>query len=193
MRANFCSECGEPLQVRRVAGLARTRASCRACEREFHQHPQILLTCFVSYGEKLLWLRRALEPKRGLWAIPGGFREPGESLAEGAAREVLEETGVILHPEQLEFYMTGTITFINQIYIAFRATVDSGFCLPGDEALAVGFFDRGSLPWREVAYPEVNNSVERAYADLESGVFGTYHAELTPERNEILAVDVPGK
>ena len=189
MRAKFCSECGTALQTQRLAGLARERVSCELCALEFHRHPQILLTCFVSCGNKLLWIRRALEPKQGLWAIPGGFREPGETLAEGAAREVFEETGVVLRAEQLEFYMTGTITFINQIYFAFRATVDSEACLPGREALEVGFYDCNDLPWAEVAYPEVNNSVECAYRDLESGVFGAYHAELTPQRNEILKVD----
>jgi ADP-ribose pyrophosphatase YjhB (NUDIX family) len=123
-----------------------------------------------------------------LWAIPGGFLEPGEYLAEGAAREVREETGIILAPDQLEFYMTGTITFINQIYVAFRARVEDEYCVAGSEAMEVGFFDRRNLPWDEVAYPEVNNSVECAYSDLELGCYHTYHAELTPVRNVILPV-----
>lgn len=188
MQHNFCSECGQALQVDTVAGLVRPRRTCGACHTEFHDHPQILLTCFVSCGEKLLWIRRKYEPKSGLWAIPGGFREPGESLAEGAAREVREETGIVLAPQNLVFYMTGTITFINQIYVAFRARVENEHCVVGDEALEVGFFSREQLPWAEVAYPEVNNSVERAYSDLESGCYQVYHAELTPARNVIEAI-----
>ena len=135
MQLNFCSQCGRPTHRESVEGLKRTRISCPHCHLEFHRHPEVLVTCFVSCGQRLLWLRRNLEPKRGLWAIPGGFREPGETLAEAAAREVLEETGVHLDPAQLCFYMTGTITFIHQVYIAFRGRVDNTACAPGSEEI----------------------------------------------------------
>ena len=87
----------------------------------------VVVTCFVACGKRLLWVQRDLEPKRGDWAIPGGYLESGETLAEGAARELHEEAGILLPPEQLQLYMTGTITFINQVYVAFRATVDTDF------------------------------------------------------------------
>ena len=58
----------------------------------------VVVTAFVACGDKLLWVKRALEPQRGLWAIPGGFLEAGETLAQGAARELREEAGVVLPP-----------------------------------------------------------------------------------------------
>ncbi len=188
MALNYCSECGSHTESRWIAGLSRPRISCPRCNIDLHEHPQILVTCFVSCGQRLLWLRRRLDPKSGMWAIPGGFREPGESLREAAAREVFEETGVVLDADSLSFYMTGTITFINQIYVAFRASVPDLTCEAGSEALEVAFFDNSELPWDEVAYPEVNNSVESAYADLATGHYAVYHAELTPERNVITPV-----
>ena len=83
------------------------------------------MTTFVALGKSLLWAQRGLEPQRGKWGIPGGFLELGETLAEGAARELHEETGIVVPPEQLQLYMTGSITFINQVYVGFRATVNA--------------------------------------------------------------------
>lgn len=147
-----------------------------------------MLTCFVSCGRKLLWIQRKLEPKRGFWAIPGGFMEAGETTAEGAARELWEEAGIRLQPESLEFYMTGTITFINQVYVAFRARVDTEDCAAGEEAQATAFYSREECPWDQVAYPEVNDSIRRAYDDLEQGSFGVYHAEMSKDVYQLMPV-----
>ena len=140
-----------------------------------------MLTCFISCGPKLLWIQRKLDPRAGFWAIPGGFMEGGETTAEGAARELWEETGIRLRAAALEFYMTGTITFINQVYIAYRASVDSEECAAGAEALAAAFYSREECPWDQVAYPEVNDAIRRAYDDLEQGSFGVYQAEMSQD------------
>ncbi len=147
-----------------------------------------MLTCFIACGQKLLWIQRKLEPRSGFWAIPGGFMEAGESLAEGAARELWEETGIRLPAESLDFYMTGTITFINQVYVAFRAQVPNENCQPGEEAIAVAFYSRDECPWDQVAYPEVNDAIRRAYGDLEESRFGIYQAELTEEIYQLYEV-----
>ena len=124
-------------------------------------------------------MQRDLEPRRGFSAIPGGYLESGETLAEGAARELHEEAGVLLPPQRLQLYMTGTITFINQVYVAFRATVDTEDVNPGVESIAAGFFSRQDCPWDQVAYPEVNDSINQAYDDLDSGSFGVWQAQMT--------------
>ena len=178
---NFCPACGGQLRQAVVDGEARPFWQCVDCGLHHHDHPSVMLTCFVSCGRKLLWIQRKLEPKEGFWAIPGGYMEAGETLAEGAARELWEEAGIRLDPERLEFYMTGTITFINQVYIAFHASVASEECAPGAEAIAAAFYSREECPWDQVAYPEVNDSIRRAYDDLETGNFGIYHAELSEE------------
>lgn len=178
---NFCADCGGRLQRLHIDGRQRSGWQCLQCQARHFEHPSVMLTCFVSCGRKLLWIQRKLEPRRGFWAIPGGFMETGETSAQGAARELWEEAGIRLDPEALEFYMTGTITFINQVYIAYRARVHSENCAPGAEALAAAFYSREECPWDEVAYPEVNDSIGQAYDDLERGKFGIYHAELSEE------------
>ena len=184
----FCAECGGPLSPRLIAGEPRNHLYCSRCEIPCHDSPMVVVTSFVAWQDKLLWVQRGLEPQRGKWAIPGGFMENGETLAEGAARELHEEAGVLLPPDQLQLYMTGTITFINQIYMGFRARVDSPDCDPGVESMACGFFARDECPWDDVAYPQVNDSILQAYNDLDSGNFDVWQAEMTENRYELKPV-----
>lgn len=176
---NFCSECGGPLLRHVVATEQRNHWYCPRCLAPRYVSPRIIVTNFVALGKSLLWAQRGLEPQLGKWGIPGGFLELGETLGEGAARELHEETGIVVPPEQLQLYMTGSITFINQVYVGFRATVNADSCAPGVESMDCAFFTRDECPWEEVAYPQVNDSIQQAYDDLDSGSFDVWQAEMT--------------
>ena len=102
--------------------------------------------------------------------------EHGEGLAEAAARELREETGLALAPHQLHLYSLGSITAISQVYVAFRASVTDADCRAGSEALDVRFFSAQELPWEEVAFPSANYSIQMAYDDIRRGRFGLYLA-----------------
>lgn len=184
----FCPECGGPLLPHVVATERRNHFYCERCQAPRYDFPMVVVTTFVAHDKRLLWVQRGLQPQYGKWAIPGGFLENGETLAEGAARELREEAGVHLAPEQLQLYMTGTITFINQIYVGFRARVETAHCDPGVESLACGFYTRDECPWEEVAYPQVNDSILQAYDDLDSGCFDVWQAEMTENRYELKPV-----
>lgn len=171
-----------------VGGEPRGHRYCAHCREALHDHPLVVVTCFVACENRLLWVQRGIQPRLGLWAIPGGYLEGGETLAAGAARELHEEAGILLHPGQLQLYMTGTLTFINQVYVGFRAVVDTELCLPGKESKACGFFSREECPWSQVAYPQVNSTIEQVYEDLASGEFGVWQAELTESRYDFLPV-----
>ncbi len=185
---NFCTECGGPLLRHVVGGEERRHWFCQRCQLEHHDYPRVVVTAFVSCGDRLLWVQRAQPPQAGKWAIPGGFLEQGETLAEGAARELREESGIVLPPERLHLYMTGSITFINQVYMGFRAAVETPDCLPGVESLDCRFLARQECPWDEVAYPQVNDAIRRVYADLDSGHFDVWQAEMTETRYELWPV-----
>lgn len=185
---NFCPECGGPLQRHVVGGEPRNHWFCQRCQQPHHVYPRVVVTAFIACGKRLLWVQRALPPQRGKWAIPGGFLELGETLAEGAARELHEEAGIVLPPGQLQLYMTGSITFINQLYMGFRATVASDLCLPGVESMECRFFTREECPWEQLAYPQVNDSIRQAYDDLDSGCFEVWQAQMTESDYELRPV-----
>jgi ADP-ribose pyrophosphatase YjhB (NUDIX family) len=161
---------------------------CQRCRLTCRDYPRVVVTAFVACGRRLLWVQRGLEPRLGKWAIPGGFLEEGETLAEGAARELREEAGIDLAPDALQLYMTGSITFINQVYMGFRALVPTDSCEPGVESMDCGFYSRDECPWDQVAYPQVNDSIRQAYDDLDSGRFGVWQAEMTESRYELRPV-----
>tara|TARA_B110000503_G_scaffold49036_1_gene79652 strand:+ start:6729 stop:7427 length:699 start_codon:yes stop_codon:yes gene_type:complete len=185
---NYCPDCGGPLLQHVVAGELRSHWFCQRCGVPHYAYPRVVVTAFVACDKRLLWVQRDLPPQRGKWAIPGGFLEQGETLAEGAARELCEEAGIRLAPEQLQLYMTGSITFINQIYMGFRATVESQVCPPGVESMACRFFTREECPWEELAYPQVNDSIRQVYDDLDSGCFEVWQAQMTQSHYELRAV-----
>lgn len=165
--ARFCTTCGNPL----AEGPA-----CPACGAPAAPPPKVMVACFVFQGERLLWMRRAEPPQRGFWAIPAGYMELGETLAEAAARELREETGLALEPSGLRLYSLGSITHIDQVYIAFRASVAEASLAPGAEALELRFFAEHELPWEEVAFPSANYSIQMAYDDIRRGGHGLYLA-----------------
>jgi len=185
---SFCPECGGPLLRHVVGGEPRRHYFCPRCQTPYGDYPRVVVTAFIACGQRILWVQRGLQPQRGKWAIPGGFLEEGETLAEGAARELREEAGVVLPPDSLQLYMTGSITFINQVYVGFRALVPAATCVPGVESMDCGFFSRRDCPWSEVAYPQVNDSIRQAYDDLDSGRFGVWEAEMTESRYELRPV-----
>lgn len=62
----------------------------------YPDRPRVGVGAVVIRDEKVLLVKRAGEPNKGLWAIPGGTLKLGETMREGAAREILEETGVTI-------------------------------------------------------------------------------------------------
>ena len=88
----FCAACGSNLEVKEVEG--KPRPVCVNCQRAVYHDPKIAATCVVQRGGKILMIRRDNPVGYGLWSMPGGYIDRGEVLEEGAAREVLEETGL---------------------------------------------------------------------------------------------------
>jgi len=82
---NFCSQCGTPLRVEIPVGDNRMRHVCPSCGAIHYQNPKVVVGCIPEWEDRILLCRRAIEPKYGLWTLPAGFMENGETTAEGAA------------------------------------------------------------------------------------------------------------
>ncbi len=160
---NFCSHCGTPVQIEIPAGDNRLRHVCPSCGAVHYQNPKVVVGCIPEWEDKILLCRRAIEPKYGLWTLPAGFMENGETTGEGAMRETLEEAGARV--ELLGLYSMISLPDINQVYLLFRARLLHLDFQPGEESLEAALFGEADIPWRELAFRTVHTTLERYYAD----------------------------
>jgi ADP-ribose pyrophosphatase YjhB (NUDIX family) len=115
----FCSECGARLPAPAASDAAKSFI-CPACSKPHYRNPCITVGCIAYHGDRILMCRRAEEPARGLWSIPSGYLECGETLEQATARETFEETGAVVDPERLDLYNVINMTHVEQVCILFR-------------------------------------------------------------------------
>jgi len=148
----FCPRCGAALEITSLPDDEHPRHICLACGRIHYRNAKPCAGGLVTQNERLLLVRRAIEPFRGYWDIPGGFLEEGEHPAHGAVREVREETGLQVQlTDFFGFYLDQYVYqeewgFILNIY--FLAQVVGGAEQPGDDAVDLAWFAPDRLPTR---------------------------------------------
>lgn len=165
----FCSQCGAPVHLRIPEGDNRPRYTCDGCGFVHYENPRMVVGCLPEWDDRLLLCRRAIEPKLGLWTLPAGFMENGETTAEGAARETLEEAGARV--EVIDLYSMISLPDINQVYLLFRARLLDQDFAPGDESLEVALFREEDIPWPELAFRTVAHTLQDYYRDRRQGRF----------------------
>ena len=147
----FCSQCGAGVRVGIPGGDNRERHICDNCGTIHYHNPKIVAGCIPSWKGKVLLCRRAIEPRHGLWTVPAGFMENGETTYQGAARETLEEANARVDVQGL--YLTVNLPRINQVYLLFRARLLDLDFSAGEESLEVALFAPEQVPWKELAFP----------------------------------------
>ena len=172
---NFCGKCAAPLARRTPPGDDRPRDVCDTCGSIFYENPKIVAGCVPVKGSKVLLCRRAIEPRYGLWTIPAGFMENGETTQEAAARETLEEARAKVEVGQLFCYLN--IPHINQVYVIFLGELKSDFAA-GDETLEAALFTESTIPWEKIAFPAVELALELFFKDRSKGSFGTHTVDI---------------
>src|SRR5210317_1863285 len=93
MTMKFCMACGSQLELKVPLGDNRERHVCITCGEIHYQNPKIVTGCIPVWEDKVLLCKRAIEPRYGLWTVPAGFMENGESTEQAAIRETWEEAG----------------------------------------------------------------------------------------------------
>jgi ADP-ribose pyrophosphatase YjhB (NUDIX family) len=167
-RFKHCPSCGTALVYRVPADDSRERGVCPACATVHYQNPlNVVGTLPVLDDGRVLLCRRAIEPRRGYWTLPAGFMELGETAAEGAARETAEEAGAQIELGPL--YGLLNVVRVGQIHLFYRARLLSDVFDPGPESLEVRLFSEAELPWGELAFRTVSETLARYFADRRAG------------------------
>ncbi|RPI89857.1 MAG: NUDIX hydrolase [Chloroflexi bacterium] len=142
---NYCPRCGTPVHHQERFG--QVRPVCPQCGWIHFVDPKVAAAVLIEQDGRVLLVRRVNEPFRGLWTLPAGFINGGEDPAEAAARECLEETGLSVRVTRVLDIISGKehprgADFI----IVYHASVIDGKLKPDDDADAVEWFARESLP-----------------------------------------------
>ena len=170
---NFCSRCGAALRLGPLPAEDRDRLGCDRCGHITYVNPRLVVTTLpvTDTGEVML-LRRGIEPGLGLWAQPGGFMVIDETVQEGAIRETLEETGLVVEPGAVVGLYTRPEAAI--VVIAFEARIVGGTPTVTPEALEVRPFAPEAIPWPEIAFRTslwaIRDWVRRVRPDLEPDI-----------------------
>ncbi len=185
----FCSACGSArLELRVPDGDTLPRFVCAQCRTIHYQNPKIVVGCLPEREGRILMCRRAIEPRSGLWTLPAGFLENGETLAAGAVRETLEEANARVG--DLELYTIISLPQINQVYMMFRARLTDVDFGPGPESLEVTLYDEADVPWEELAFRTITRTLRNFMLDRKLGSFPVRVSAL--ERRPPLPPDLRG-
>lgn len=175
----YCSECGATVELRKVPDDNRERHICTACAVIHYQNPKLIVGAIPVWEDgRILLCRRAIEPRHGLWTLPAGFMENGETTPEGAARETLEEANAQV--EIGDLYTLYNIPHINQVQLLFRARLLNLDFSPGVESLEVALFEERDIPWDTLAFKAVTLTLQHFFADRQTGNFPLHTADLPP-------------
>lgn len=166
---NYCSQCGARVTLRIPEGDSLPRHVCDACGAIHYQNPRMIVGCIPEWEDRILLCRRAIEPRHGLWTVPAGFMENGETMADGAAREALEEA--VARVEIGPLYAMYNIPHINQVYILFRARLLNEDFRAGAETLEAQLFAEADIPWSEIAFATVRNTLTHYFDDRRRGEY----------------------
>ena len=146
MKYLYCFKCGS--KVEKIEVEHRERAYCKKCDIILYENPIPTVVALIRRGEKVLLIRRGIEPGKGGWALPGGFIEMNESPESAILREVYEETNLKGKEAKLFDIIHYNSVFYSSILIISYEVLISDFepARPGDDAIEVRFFNFDDRP-----------------------------------------------
>ncbi|GBH25497.1 NUDIX hydrolase [Burkholderia vietnamiensis] len=172
----FCSVCGHEVIARIPQGDNRERFVCDHCGTIHYQNPRNVVGTVPVWGDQVLLCRRAIEPRYGFWTLPAGFMEMGETTAEAAARETLEEAGARVEIQNL--FTLPNVPPVHQVHLFYLARLIDPDYEAGEESLEVKLFDEADIPWDEIAFPTVSQTLRFFFADRAAGDYGVHTGDI---------------
>ena len=174
----YCRQCGSAVEHRVPDdGDTRPRAVCPACQTIHYENPlNVVGTIPVLADGRVLLCKRNIEPQLGKWTLPAGFMELGETTSQGAARETDEEAGAQFEIGALFSLMN--VPRVGQVHMYYRATLLSDQFNPGVETMEARLFSEAEVPWDELAFRTVKETLEHFFADRQREQFGVHLVDL---------------
>lgn len=174
----FCSACGHPVEFRIPPGDHLPRHVCDHCGTIHYHNPRIIAGCVPEAADgRVLMCRRAIEPRLGFWTFPAGFLELGETSAQGAARETLEESQATVEIDDL-FAMI-SVPYVSQVYVLHRGRLKDLHHGPTAESSETRLMREDEIPWEEIAFPTIYHGLRFFFEDRARGVRGFHEMDLT--------------
>ncbi|HET6818557.1 MAG TPA: NUDIX hydrolase [Mycobacteriales bacterium] len=140
----FCLACGQSMTTMTVHGTARR--VCTQCREIHYADPKVAVGVAVFRDDRLLLVRRVMEPGRGRWTVPGGYLDVGEDPRDAAAREVAEEASVVVRVGDVIDVFANPPEEGSTVFVLYRGHWVSGEPQAGDDADDAAFFGRSELP-----------------------------------------------
>ena len=166
----FCRACGSAVLYRLPDdGDTKQRAVCTACNLVHYENPLNVVGTVPHFGERVLLCKRNIEPRKGKWTLPAGFMELGESTSEGAARETIEEAGALFNIGELLTVMS--VPRVGQVHLYYLAELTSDQFNPGFETQEARLFLESEIPWEELAFRTVQETLKHYFEDRHTGEF----------------------
>ena len=162
----FCPVCGSALEPRVLKITEPKRLVCTnaACGFIFYLDPKIAVGTIirVNGSERIVLVKRAIEPGYGKWVFPGGYVDRGEEITLAALREAKEEAGIDVKLDHLVnlYSYAGRAPVI----IVYAATMISGELATDEEGLEIREFGLDEIPWSELAFRSTHEAL-RDYID----------------------------
>lgn len=168
-RIKHCRECGAAVSYQQPDDDNRERAICQSCKTIHYENPINVVGTVPVWGEQVLLCKRAIEPRYGFWTLPAGFMELGETVADGAIRETVEEAGARIELQDLFTMMS--VVRVGQVHLFYRARMTDTTLDPGPETLEARLFHEHEVPWDQIAFRTVRETLQHYFACRRSGEY----------------------
>ncbi|XP_027366362.1 nudix hydrolase 23, chloroplastic-like [Abrus precatorius] len=169
----FCQWCGGPTKPEIPEGEERLRAVCTSCGKISYQNPKMVVGCLIEHDSKVLLCKRKIEPSYGLWTLPAGYLEIGESAMEGAIRETREEANADV--EVISPFAQLDIPLIGQTYIIFLARLKKPHFSPGPESSECQLFSLNEIPFSSLSFSSMVVTLSLYVEDVKAGGKPKFH------------------
>ena len=166
---SFCPVCGDKLVKKLLKAGDPERLVCAGCKFVLYLDPKVAVGTIIAMpDDRVVLVRRAIEPGYGRWVFPGGYVDRGEVVSVAAVREAREEAG-------LEVRLEGLVSIYSYegrppVIIVYAARATAGELRHDDESLEIRTFTDAEIPWDDLAF----SSTHEALGDYYAGVLHTH-------------------